>query len=226
MNTSRLLRDSLRSLRRHRLRSASIMIGSLVGVASLTFVLDIGQGIRRKMLTTVQQIFGDSSVVVVAGGMQLVDGPRPDAARLTIDDIAAAAAAVPAVVDWDPQQVQTSSVRRAGSTATARVLGQSERAERVWARTVSRGRFFDAADVQRRERVALSARRLCAICSAAPTRWVQRSWSTPCPSRSSAYSSASAPICTAWTGTTRSSCPSPRSCAGSPTSTRSASPNS
>ena len=155
MNTSRLLRDSLRSLRRHRLRSASIMIGSLVGVAALTFVLDIGQGIRRKMLTTVQQIFGDSSVVVVAGGMQLVDGPRPDAARLTIDDIAAAAAAVPAVADWDPQQVQIASVRRAGNTATARVLGQSERAERVWARTVSRGRFFDAADVQLRERVAL-----------------------------------------------------------------------
>ncbi len=155
MNTPRLLRDSLRSLRRHRLRSASIMIGSLVGVAALTFVLDVGQGIRRKMLTTVQQIFGDSSVVVVAGGMQLVDGPRPDAARLTIDDIAAAAAAVPAVVDWDPQQVQIASVRRAGSTATARVLGQSERAEKVWARTVSRGRFFDADDVQRRERVAL-----------------------------------------------------------------------
>ena len=155
MNPSRLLRDSLRSLRRHRLRSASIMIGSLVGVAALTFVLDVGQGIRRKMLTTVQQIFGDSSVVVVAGGMQLVDGPRPDAARLTIDDIAAAAAAVPAVVDWDPQQVQIASVRRAGSTATARVLGQSERAAKVWARTVSRGRFFDAADVQRRERVAL-----------------------------------------------------------------------
>ncbi|MFT3828313.1 MAG: ABC transporter permease [Opitutaceae bacterium] len=155
MSPSRLLRDSLRSLRRHRLRSASIMIGSVVGVAALTFVLDVGQGLRRKMLTTVQQIFGDSSVVVVAGGMQLVDGPRPDAARLTIDDIAAAAAAIPAVVDWDPQQVQISSVRRAGNTATARVLGQSERAEKVWARTVSRGRFFDAADVQRRERVAL-----------------------------------------------------------------------
>lgn len=155
MNTPRLLRDSLRSLGRHRLRSASIMIGSLIGVAALTFVLDVGQGLRRKMLTTVQQIFGDSSVVVVAGGMQLVDGPRPDAARLTIDDIAAAAGAVPAVVDWDPQQVQIASVRRAGSAATARVLGQSERAEKVWARSVSRGRFFDASDVQHRERVAL-----------------------------------------------------------------------
>jgi len=35
------------------------------------------------------------------------------------------------------------------------VLGQSERAEKVWSRTVSRGRFIDASDVQRRERVAL-----------------------------------------------------------------------
>ncbi len=155
MNSGRLFRDSLRSLGRHRLRSAAIMAGSLIGVAALTFVLDVGQGIRRKMLTTVEQLFGDSSVVVVAGGMQLIDGPRPDAARLTIDDIATTAAIVPSVIDWDTQQVQISPVRRAGATATARVLGQSERAEKVWSRTVSRGRFIDASDVQRRERVAL-----------------------------------------------------------------------
>jgi len=155
MSTSRILRDSVRSLGRHRLRSASIMLGSLIGVAALTFVLSVGQGIRRKMLTTVQQIFGDSSVIVVAGGTQLVGGPRPDAARLTIDDIAAVAEAVPAAMAWDPQQVLISSVKRAGATATVRVLGQSERAEKVWGRTVARGRFFDDSEVKRRERVAL-----------------------------------------------------------------------
>lgn len=155
MNTSRLLRDSLRSLARHRLRSASILLGGTVGVAALTFVLAVGGGLRRKMLSTVQQIFGDASVVVVAGGMQLVDGPRPDAARLTIDDIAAVATTLPGVVAWDPQQVQIASVRRAGATATARVLGQSERAARVWTRPAARGRFFSADEVQRRERVAL-----------------------------------------------------------------------
>ena len=155
MNTTRLLRESLRSLGRHRLRSASIMVGSLIGVAALTFVLDVGQGLRRKMLATVQQIFGDSSIVVVAGGMQLVDGPRPDAARLTIDDIAAAAATAPAVSDWDPQQVRVANLRRAGKQATARLLGQSERAEKVWTRTVSRGRFLAASDIRHRERVAL-----------------------------------------------------------------------
>jgi putative ABC transport system permease protein len=155
MNPTRLLRESVRSLRRHRLRSASIMLGGFVGVAALTFVLAVGQGLKGKMNTTLKQIFGDASVVVVTGGMQLTSGPRADAAHLTIDDIAAVAAAVPAVVDWDPQQVQEATVRRAGATATVRVLGQSERAERVWARSVTRGRFFDASAVQRRERVAL-----------------------------------------------------------------------
>jgi hypothetical protein len=38
MNTSRFLRHSIHGLSRHRLRTAFIMLSSLVGVAALTFV--------------------------------------------------------------------------------------------------------------------------------------------------------------------------------------------
>lgn len=155
MSRSHLFVHSLRSLGRHRLRSSFIMLGSVVGVAALTFVLTVGQGARRKMLTTVRQIFGDASIVVVAGGQQLTGGPRPDAARLTIDDIEAVASAVPAVAAWDPQQVQNSAVRHGAATTSVRVLGQSERAPRVWSRAAARGRHFDLAEVKRLERVAV-----------------------------------------------------------------------
>lgn len=154
MNT-RLLFHSLRALGRHRLRSGFIMLCSLVGVAALTFVLSVGQGARAKMLTTIRQIFGDSSVVVVAGGNQLMGGPRPDAARLTIDDIEAVVAVLPDIEAWDPQQTLSGSVRHGDAATTARVLGQSERSERVWSRGVSRGTFFDLGAVKRLERVAL-----------------------------------------------------------------------
>jgi putative ABC transport system permease protein len=142
-------------LSRHRLRTAFIMLSSLVGVAALTFVLLVGQAARSKLLTTIQQIFGDSSIVVVAGGNELMAGPRPDAARLTIDDVEAIVAALPEVDAWDPQQTMTGSVRHGGGATTARVLGQSERAEVVWGRSVSRGVFFDAGAVKRLDRVAL-----------------------------------------------------------------------
>lgn len=155
MSTLKLVHHSICGLGRHRLRTGFIMLGSLVGVAALTFVLLVGEAARARMLTTIRQIFGDSSIVVVAGGNQLMTGPRPDAARLTIDDIEAVTAALPAVDAWDPQQSLIGSVRHGNATTTARVLGQSERSERVWGRGVSRGAFFDAGAVKRLERVAL-----------------------------------------------------------------------
>lgn len=155
MKTTSLVENSIRSLRRHRLRSVWIMLGSFVGVAALTFVLTAGQGARRKMLVTIGQIFGDSSVIVVAGGGELIGGPRPDAARLTIEDMETVLKAVPDVLDWDPQQVRNATVRRGNASTTVRVLGQSERSPRVWNRKASDGRFFDESDVKKRERVAL-----------------------------------------------------------------------
>jgi putative ABC transport system permease protein len=83
-------------------------------------------------------------------------GSGANAARLTIDDLETIAAEVPEVEVWDPQQaIGDASVRHDGATATARVLGQSERAEQVWQRHVTRGEFIDTAAVRSSERVAL-----------------------------------------------------------------------
>jgi len=81
MNTGRLIAHSVRALARYRLRTCFIMLASLVGVAALTFVLSIGRGAQRKMLTTVRQIFGDSAILIGAGPHQIMGGPRADAAR-------------------------------------------------------------------------------------------------------------------------------------------------
>lgn len=130
-------------------------MGSLVGAAALTFVVSVGQGAQRKMLTTVRQIFGESGIMIGAGPHQMMGGPRQGAGRLTLDDIEALAKALPEIEAWDPQQTLAASVRRGSATATVRVLGQSERSERLRARSVTRGVYFDASDVKRLERVAL-----------------------------------------------------------------------
>lgn len=156
MKTRRLFVHSLRVLGRYRLRSALMMLGSLIGVAAMTLTLSVGQAAERKILTTVRQLFGDSSLMVSAGGGLLLAGPRGEAARMTLDDIEALAHQIPAIEAWDPQQViPEASVRRGNTTAVARVLGQSERSERVWGRGVSAGEFFDEAAVAGSARVAL-----------------------------------------------------------------------
>src|SRR5262245_23995085 len=141
---------------RYKLRTGFMMLGSLVGVAALTFAVSLGEGVQTKVMRTLRQIMGDGSVLVLGGGSRMMGSPRPGAARLTIDDVSAVAREVPEIEDWDPQaDIPDLSVRRADAAVTPRVVGASERWQRVWGRGVSRGQSFDAADVTGSTRVAL-----------------------------------------------------------------------
>lgn len=156
MSTTRLLRSSLKAMGRHKLRSGFMMLGSFIGVAALTFVLTIGAAVQKKLLATVRQLFGPSSIIVTSGGGFFMGGPRGEAARLTLDDASALAEALPDIEAWDPLQVVPATpVRRGDATQTVRLLGESERSERVWSRGVSEGEYFDAAAVSTSARVAL-----------------------------------------------------------------------
>jgi putative ABC transport system permease protein len=132
------------------------MLGSVVGVAALTFVLSVGRGAQEIMLRTVRQILGDQAILIQAGGGTMMGGPRGGSARLTLDDMDAVAREVPEIDAWDPQvQTFNASVKRGSASATARVLGESERWSQVWQRGVSRGQDFDASAVTGMGRVAL-----------------------------------------------------------------------
>lgn len=155
MRTAQLVRHVLRAMARFKLRSGFLMLGSLVGVAALTLVVAVGEGAERKILATVRQLFGESSILVITRGGRLLGGPRADAARLTLADLEAAARELPGIAAWDPQQGLSAPVRAGGASGTALVLGHSERFEGVWDRGVSRGETFDAAAVRGSARVAL-----------------------------------------------------------------------
>ena len=155
MTLTRLLSQGLRSMQRYKLRTGFMMLGSLAGVAALSFVMSVGQGAKAKMLRTVRQVVGNQAIIVVGGGSRLMGSPRGGAARLTIDDIAAVATDVPSIEIWDPQAELRTSVRYGDASTIARVIGASERYERVWDRGVGRGESFDATAVASSARVAV-----------------------------------------------------------------------
>ncbi|MEO6528696.1 MAG: ABC transporter permease [Gemmatimonadaceae bacterium] len=156
MNAARLVTQSVHSMGRYRLRTAFMMLGSFIGVAALTFAVSLGQGVQVKVLRTVRQIMGDASIVVVGGGGRMMGSPRAGAARLTIDDVSAVATEVPGIVDWDPQaELSGMAVRRGDVSATVRLLGQSERWQRVGGRGIASGEGFDASAVTSAARVAV-----------------------------------------------------------------------
>jgi putative ABC transport system permease protein len=155
MSTTRLLAHSFRALRRYPLRSSFVMLGSVIGVAALTLVVSIGQGVEAKVMRTMGQIVGDSSILVISGGSRILGSPRAGASRLTLDDLSAIADEIENIETWDGQQDIATVVRYRESTTTVRILGQSERSARVWARTAVRGEYFDTAAVKSAARVAV-----------------------------------------------------------------------
>jgi putative ABC transport system permease protein len=155
MNNSRLVAHSLRMVGRYKLRSFFMMLGSLIGVAAITFVVSIGQSAQRKMLSTVSQIFGESSIIIQDGGGVMMGAPRGPGRRLKIEDISAIEKELPEIQAWDPQQALSSSVRRGDAANNAQISGESERAPLVWNRAVVRGEFFDASAVAGSSRVAV-----------------------------------------------------------------------
>jgi len=155
MNTMRLTWHSVRMMNRYKLRTSFMMLGSIIGVAALTLVVSVGQATERKMLKMVAQVFGDSSVIILDRGSQMMGGPRSPGVRLKVDDIEAVAKGLPGIDAWDPQQGISTPVRHGEATETAQILGESERSERVWNRRASRGEFFDQAAVTGSARVAV-----------------------------------------------------------------------
>jgi len=155
MKNTRLARHSLQMMGRYKLRTGFMMLGSVVGIAALTFVISVGEAAQRKILKTVGQMFGASGIVIHDGGGEMMGGPHGPGTRLKIDDIAAVAKELPGIEAWDPMQTITTSVRHGDSTENALVRGESERWPQVWNRTASRGDLFDEMAVTGSARVAI-----------------------------------------------------------------------
>lgn len=155
MKIPRLIVHSLSMMGRYKLRTFFMMLGSLVGVAALTFVISFGQAAQTKILQKVNLVFSDSTIVIHAGGGMMMGGPHGTATRLSTDDIAAVTREVPGISDWDTQQGLTMAVRFGSETDSAQILGESERWPHVWNRTASQGDFFDQSAVSSSARVAV-----------------------------------------------------------------------
>ena len=153
----RLVAAGLRSLRRHRARTIFMMLGTFVGVTALTVVVAVGQGMQRDVLDRFDRMFSGSSIMLRAGGRTHRGGPRAsDVTTVTLEDLAAVEARVPAVELWDPWQlVGPREVVWRGRSRSVAVMGHSERGDVAWNRGAARGSFFTKQDVATAARVAL-----------------------------------------------------------------------
>jgi putative ABC transport system permease protein len=140
------------ALRANRLRSGLTMFGVVIGVASVVVLVAIGTGARNEVTSGVESL--GSNILFVAPG-NLSFGSTPALSRLGLDDVRRVGDAV-----GDPRRVATTvasgEIARVGPRRTnVNVNGTNETIPLVFDRTLSRGAFFAAADVETRRRVAV-----------------------------------------------------------------------
>jgi putative ABC transport system permease protein len=165
MKTSRMIASSFRAMGRHKLRTFFMMLGTLIGVAALTLVVALGQATQSKVLSGIERMFSGSAILLSAGSGMMGNDPREGGptSTFTLDDVEALKQSVPAIELIDPNQMAgTRTVVYQGVSTEVRLTGKSESAEVVWNRSVSRGSFFTAADVQSSARVALIGEKVAA----------------------------------------------------------------
>jgi putative ABC transport system permease protein len=149
---SEAARVAWEALRANKLRSGLTMLGVVIGVASVVLLVAIGTGARDEVTSGVESL--GSNILFVAPG-NLAFGSTPALSRLGLDDVRRVGDAV-----GDPRRVATTiasgEIARVGARRTnVNVNGTNETIPLVFDRTLSRGAFFTAADVDTRRRVAV-----------------------------------------------------------------------
>jgi len=146
------LRVAWESLRANKLRSGLTMLGVVIGVTSVVLLVAIGSGARNEVTSGVESL-GSNILFVAPGNFSF--GSTPAVSRLTLEDERRVADAI-----GDPRRVTVTVA--SGELAwvgarrtTVNLNGTNEAIPTVFDRTVERGSFFSAADVEGRRRVAV-----------------------------------------------------------------------
>jgi len=145
-------RVALDALRANRLRSALTMLGVIIGVASVVLLVAIGTGTKQKVEQQVEGL-GSNLLLVVPGRIEV--GNAPVVSPLTLKDVDAVTRVV-----GDPDRVAVTVASGATARAGARsdfttVQGVLETTPAVFTRSLARGRYLTATDVDTSRRVAV-----------------------------------------------------------------------
>jgi len=162
MNKTEILKSSFRILRRNKMRTFFMILGIIIGVASLSITFTIGKAMQKQISERVKKYMSSNSLVIFAAKIKM-DNPQTDGyvSTLTIDDLKAISEEVPGISMFDPVQSLTGREIIAGNKSISTTLrGSSATAQVVWNRGVIKGEYFNEEDELNASRVALLGPRL------------------------------------------------------------------
>lgn len=139
-------RVSLQGLSKYKTRTFLMMLGIIVGIATLTVVVSISKGMQKKVMQSIQS-FGPNAVMVSAGGGKMFGPPEDRVVTLTLEDAAALRDGVPGVKNVAPFTVNIEQNIIAGNVSiTSPVVGVTPEFADAWQWYPEKGEFISDED--------------------------------------------------------------------------------
>jgi putative ABC transport system permease protein len=154
MNRELFVRTVLRRMTRFKGRALLMSLGVVVSVLATVLVASLSGTIRSAFDGFIGRLYPDDGITLVAGSSFMGGGLGRD--NLRVKDVEAVAAALPAIVAWDPSNMAGRRDIKIGDRVTrVLVAGSSARYPKVRRHYAMEGAFFTADEVAARSRVAL-----------------------------------------------------------------------
>jgi putative ABC transport system permease protein len=150
---------ALDALRANKLRATLTSLGVIIGSASIVLVITVALTSRRFVL---QQIESVGSNLVWVEMVKTPDKAQPLSHELTLDDMEAIRSSVPQVVQVAGVRELPMSVIAGGVERPVNLIGVTQGYQEIRRLLVLRGRYFDATDMETRDKVCLITKQLAA----------------------------------------------------------------
>ena len=154
MKTIRLTTNAFKGLAKNKMRSFLMMVGIIIGIATLIVILSITQGANKKIMARLNN-FGPNAIMVHAGGGKMRGPSSVSEANLTQKDLRDISS-VEGVRIVAPFQVKLNMpIKYQNQFTTATVMGAMPNWADAWKRGVTKGDFISTEDVELLKKVCV-----------------------------------------------------------------------
>jgi len=158
MRIMRVSSQALRAMAENKTRTFLMMLGVIIGVATLTIIASSVLGARADVMGKVEK-FGLDQLMVMAGSGRKPGVPQPTPTTLKVDDAQAMLSEIANVKDVSPQINRRDVLVKYGNKSTYSVVNAvNPNWPSVWSTQAETGRFFSEEDSSRFARVAVIGR--------------------------------------------------------------------
>ena len=146
MKLFRLTTNAFKGLGKNKMRSFMMMLGIIIGIATLIIILSITQGANKKIMARINN-FGPNAIMIHSGGGKMRGPSSVDQANLTQKDLRDISTVVGVRIVTPMQVKQNMPIKYQSQFTTATVMGVMPDWLEAWKRGISKGDFIRTEDV-------------------------------------------------------------------------------